>query len=161
MNKNFAQGQAVSERETCTDWGGPDTSISPLPLDQHHTRRSYVGFGEFPRDARRELAKAGDELERTVINLSAPQIVHGATRSLPGQHDEVDSPGRTSGKIRAVHTFSGARYAGPAAKGYDRYVGVRALLPSSSAPCSGFDRTHELSHHDVAGTTIINALEQS
>ncbi len=116
-NKNFAQGQAVSERETGAGWGSPADSASPLPLDQHHTRRSYVGFGEMPRDARRELAKAGDELERTVINLSAAQLVHGATRGLPGQHDEVDSPGRTSGKIPRRAYVPGSRIRAASSRG--------------------------------------------
>ena len=55
---NFRQGQAVAGRERADGWGGPDTGESPLPPDQHGTRRSYMGYGQFPPDVRRQPALA-------------------------------------------------------------------------------------------------------
>jgi hypothetical protein len=99
---NFAQGHAVAERETADGWGGPATGASPLPVDQHHTRRSYVGYGQLPPDVRRQPALAGDELARIVTNVSPAQLVHGATRGMPGKRDAADGTPRTSGRIKAV-----------------------------------------------------------
>lgn len=104
LDANRLQGSSVAERETAAEWGGPNTSASPLPLDQHHTRRQYMGYGQLPQDARRQLAVPGDELERIVTNVSACQLVHGATRrGMPGK---ATYPGSgPQGKIRAVHRF--------------------------------------------------------
>ena len=122
---NFAQGKAVAERETADGWGGPNTSASPLPVDQHHTRRETVGYGQFPQDARRQLAMPGHQLERTVVNLSAPQLVHGATtrpRGMPGKRDAADGTPRATGRIKAVirHDYGlGSAVSRPADLGAD------------------------------------------
>ena len=102
---NFEQGRAVAERETAAGWGGPATGASPLPLDQHHYRREYMGYGQLPQDARRQLARPGHELERLVVSVSPAQIVHTGTiqrrRGMAGKVDAYDGTPR----IRAVHRF--------------------------------------------------------
>ena len=72
-NNNFRQGRSVAERETGSGWGAPADSAATVPLDQHHTRRSYVGFGELPPDVRRQPAVAGHELERLVPTSARPR----------------------------------------------------------------------------------------
>lgn len=57
---NFAQGHAVPERETGDSWGAPSDSASPLPPDQHGTKRTYMGRGVLAPDSRRQLGMPGD-----------------------------------------------------------------------------------------------------
>jgi hypothetical protein len=163
--KNFAQGQAVAERETADGWGGPDTGASPLPLDQHHTRRSYMGYGELPQDTRRQLAMPGDELARIVTNVSAPQIVHTATTTRRGMPGIADEPGSGPlGKVKAVirHDYGlGPLVDRPADEGrdpIDRYVGARALIPPPTGPRSGHSRLHENSQFETAGDDLLAAF---
>lgn len=107
---NFAQGHAVSERETGDSWGAPSDSASPLPPDQHGTKRTYMGHGQLPLDLRRQLGMPGDELSRQLINLSSPQLVHGATtrpRGMPFKRDFADGTRRATGRIKAVIKHGG------------------------------------------------------
>ena len=138
---NFTQGKAVAERENPDGWGGPDTGASPLPLDQHHTRRATVGYGEVPPDTRRQPALAGDELARIVTNVSAPQLVHGATtrpRGMPGKRDAADGTPRATGRIKAVIKHGGyglgPLVTRPADLGHD---------PGAEASARGIDYRHQ------------------
>jgi hypothetical protein len=112
LDANRRQGASTSERETGAGWGSPSDSAAEVPLDQHHTRRSYMGYGVLPQDTRRQLAMPGHELERLVTNVSPAQLIHGATRGMPGKRDYPDggrvpyySDGRPSGRIKAIHRF--------------------------------------------------------
>lgn len=176
---NFQQGQAVAERETAAGWGGPAT----VPVDQYHTRRQYMG-GEFPQDARRQPALAGDELARTVVNLSAPQIVHTATtrpRGMPGKRDAADGTPRTSGRIKAVVSYGlgplVSRAAdlghdpieqsldtpyrrqpeGPRPGTLDKYIGAASLVPAPTGYGNGYPRLpryHQLSPQPCMGDDL-------
>jgi hypothetical protein len=42
----------------------------------------------------------------------------------------------------------------------DKYMGAAALIPRPTGYGSGFSRLHELSHHDVVGTTLLASLGQ-
>lgn len=185
LDANRRQGSSVAEREGVARWGGPDISDSPLPLDQCHYRREYMGFGELPQDTRRQPAMPGDELARTVVNLSAPQLVHAATRGMPGKRDFSDGTGRATGRIRAVHRFGGlgpqvhrvadagrdpadqpvdVNYlrepAGPRPDVLAKYVAAASLVPTPTGPGSGYPRHHELSALPVAGDDILAAVGQ-
>ena len=162
---NFAQGQAVSERETADGWGSPADSASPLRPDQHGTRRTYMGHGVLPPDSRRQPAMPGDELARQLINLSSPQIVHTATTRPRGNPGIADYPGSgPTGKGKAVHRFDyglGPAVARPADLGrdpIDKYVGCRPLLPPASGPHGQIPRWHELSDNWVAGDDITSVF---
>jgi hypothetical protein len=186
---NFAQGHAVAEREEATGWGSSSDSASPLPLDQHHTRRSYMGYGELPQDARRELALPGDELARLVVNVSPAQIVHTAMtrpRGMPGKRVFADGTGPT-GRIKAVHRQDyglGPAYARPAAEGHDpgadqvdtdylhqpsgprpgvldKYMGAAQLLPQPTGYGSGFPTEHAGSQLPVMGDELVTMASQA
>ena len=126
----------------------PSTSAIP--------RISYVVYGELGQDARLQPGKAGDELARTVINLSAPQLVHSATRG-GGQRDYPDG-GRHGIKAVIRHGDGlGSAYARPGPEGVDpidKYVGCRPHLPPPSGPHGQPARLHELSQMDVMGSDL-------
>jgi hypothetical protein len=185
--KNFEQGQAVAERETARGWGGPDTAASPLPVDQHYTRRGYMGYGQLPPDTRRQPALAGDELARIVTNVSPAQLIHGATtrpRGMPGK--ETYPGGGPTGHIKAVHRFGlGPLVRRPADEGHDpgidavnadylhnprgprpdvldKYVGAASLLPAPTGYGSGYPqlpRYHQLSAMPVMGDDLYRPFD--
>ena len=184
---NFQQGKATAERETADGWGGPDTSASPLPLDQHHTRRETVGYGEFPPDVRRQPALAGSELARIVTDVSPAQLIHGATRGMPGKRDFADGTGRPSGRIKAVihHDYGlGSLVTRTADEGHDplstpiahdyrrapkgprpdqlsKYVDAARHIPVPTGWGSGYPREHEQSAFVTAGDEIIATFEKA
>lgn len=179
-NNNFAQGKSVAERETGAGWGSPADSAAAVPLDQHHTRRSYVGFGEFPQDTRRALARPGHELERMVTNVSPAQLVHGATRGMSGKRDYPSS----GPHIRAVHRFGLGplvqRVAdaghdpiepepvdtdylhqhGPRSGDLSRYVDAARHVPAPTGYGAGYPLSGIRSSHPVMGPEILAAIKQ-
>lgn len=162
----------------------------PVREDAVHVRRDYVGYGQFEPDSRRQPARAGDEIARLVINLSAPQLVHGATtrpRGMPGKRDFSDGTGLT-GRIRAVirHDYGlGNLVTRPADEGtdpiensvdtpyrrqpqgprpdvLDKYVGCRRHLPELTEG-QGYPRLpyyHQLSPQACMGDDLYAPFDQ-
>jgi len=185
---NFRQGKSVAERERGTDWGSPANSASPLPPDQHGTKRCYMGHGVLPVDSRRQPAMPGDELARQLINLSSPQIVHTATTRPRGMPGKETYPGSgPTGRVKAVirHDYGlgplvtrpadlGADPVDtPAAHGYlrapegpgpdvlSKYVAARGMLPEQTAG-SGYPRLpryHQLSPQVTMGDELYAPFE--
>ena len=136
------------------------------------------------------MALAGDELARIVTNVSAPQLVHGATRGMPGKVDAADGTPRTSGRIKAVITHGGyglgplvqraadlghdpgadqanAGYMrnpqGPRPDVLAKYMGAATLVPAPTGYGNGYPRLpryHQLSPQPCMGDDLYAPLGQ-